>query len=248
VKTIMNTNTTKHSLAAYRLGFVSSLTLGALFVLYIFCFVGILGHGPLFVWTNLQDFIAYSASHDQTLKYLAYGGMLVFCAAWVVLCQCIGEAAGADRKLYARVGAAFGALFALASGSNYFVQLTAVRLNLMNGTTAGLEQWVMGNPLSAIAAVNMLGWTVLLGLSSLFLALAFDEKARAARFSLLANGVVCLIAAVGFVLNNTILIAICMYPLLGGAVLFLSVSLSVLFVKKKKMCNPAHIQGAVDQL
>lgn len=218
-----------------RLGFSAALTLGALFVLYIFCFAGILASGPMFVWTDMQGFLSYLKTHDQTLKYLSYAGMLLFCVAWVVLAECVLEHASPARKLPARIGAAFGTLFALASGINYFTQLTAVRLNLQSGATAGLEQFIMGNPASAMASVNMLGWTLLLGLSCLFLAFAFEGpgRAKAARVSLLACAAVCLTASIGYALNSAAVVAVCMYPLLGGAVLAVSVTLCGQFGKEK---------------
>jgi hypothetical protein len=219
-----------------RLGFWSALLIGMLFVLYIVCFVGILGAGPAFVWTNMQDFVTYTATHSRVLKYAAYAGMLLFCAAWVVLSQSAVEYASPARKPLARIGVTFGGLFAVSSGMNYFVQLSAVRLNLQSGTSSGLEQWVMGNPVSGIAAINMLGWTFLLGLSCLFVAFAFEGRgaARVARWSLLACSSVCFAGGFGYLLNNTLIIALCMYPLLGGAVLAVSASLCALFAKTLK--------------
>lgn len=64
-----------------RLGFAAAVTLGALFVLYIFCFAGILLSGPLFTWKGLDAFLDYTKNYDQTLKYISYAGMLLFCYA-----------------------------------------------------------------------------------------------------------------------------------------------------------------------
>lgn len=227
----MNQDNMNNSRVLLRIGFWSVLILGALFVLYVFCFVGISKSGPLFIWTNMQDFLAYVQSNDQTLKYISYAGMLVFCVAFAVLCQCILTHAPDSRKPAARIGAMFGSLFALAPGANYFVQLTCVRLSLLNGATAGLEQVVMANPVSAMESVNMLGWTVLLGLSCLFMAFAIEGRgaARAARISLFTCAANSLVAAVGFVLDSQPVLAICMYPLLGGSVIAISASLCVLF-------------------
>lgn len=219
-----------------RLGFIAALTLGALFLLYVFCFAGILLSGPAFRWTGMQAFLEYEKSHGQTLKYISYAGMIVFAAAWAVLGECLAAGASPERKLPARIGASFGGMFALASSMNYFVQLTAVRLNLLKGAPGGLEQFIMSNPLSALESVNMLGWTLLLGLSCLFLAFSLDRRSRAktARVCLFINAAVCLMGCAAFVADSTVLLAACMYPLLGGAVLSVSLSLCRFFHENQK--------------
>ena len=56
---------------------------------------------------------------------------------------------------------------------DYYVQLSTVRLTIAKGEIVGLEQWLQANPYSGVAAINMLGWTLFLGLSSLFVAPVF---------------------------------------------------------------------------
>lgn len=53
-------------------------------------------------------------------------------------------------------------IFATLIGVNYFVQISAVRFNLQMGQFAGLEQVLQANPLSAMSAINMLGFTLFL--------------------------------------------------------------------------------------
>jgi hypothetical protein len=47
-------------------------------------------------------------------------------------------------------------------------------LQIEEGITEGLSQFVQSFPISGIAAINMLGWTVFFGLSSIFVGFAFS--------------------------------------------------------------------------
>jgi hypothetical protein len=223
-----------------RLGSAAALTIGALFLLYVVCFAGILLAGPMFVWKDLQGFLDYSKAYDQTFKYVSYAGMLLFCFAWVALSEAVRGRAGTRRLPFARMGAAFGSLFAAVSGMNYFVQLTCVRLSLAEGFTEGFSQLVMSNPISAMESVNMLGWTFLLGLSCLFLGLSLEggNAARTARAFLLATAAACIAGGFGFALNCTPVVGICMYPLLGGGVIGASASLAGLFRAEMRAAPP----------
>ncbi len=213
------------------IGFASSLTLGLMFLLYVGCFVGIMGSGPLFVWSGIEPYLAYIKSHDQTLKLASYTGMLLFCFAFALLAEVVCAAAPESRRVPARAGATLAWLFALASGGNYFVQLTVARWGAEAGGVV-LEQIVMANPHSLLSAVNMLGWTVLLGSSCLLLAVSLEGcENRAARVSLLACAANSLVAALGFLLDNAAVLAVTMYPLLGGTMLVVSAVFSLRFRK-----------------
>lgn len=148
-----------------------------------------------------------------------------------MLAESIGIRAEGRGKPFARLGAAFGSLFALAFGANYFVQLTSVRLSIEAGDTASLSQVVMANPVSAMESVDMLGWTFLLGFSCLFLSLALEDGkgSKPARIALRLTGCVCVTAGIAFALNCTAVVALCMYPLLGGGLLASSAALAVHF-------------------
>ncbi len=83
--------------------------------------------------------------------------MLLFGPLYVVLLNCIYDYIPQEKKLLARIGIDFGLAFAVLTGINYFVQLSAVRLSLLKGELQGLEQIVQANPISGISAINMLG-------------------------------------------------------------------------------------------
>jgi hypothetical protein len=65
---------------------------------------------------------------------------------------------------------------AAAVGMHDFRQITAVRLNVVAGRVEGLEHFVQANPYSILSAINMLGWSVFLGLASLFVGPVFSSE------------------------------------------------------------------------
>lgn len=216
---------------ATRLGFWSAVAIAVSFVLYTVAFVGILLTSPLFMWTNLEDYVFYTQHYGQSLQHLARLLMLIFGPLFVVLLNSIHDAAPADRRVLSRTALSFGIAFAVLSSINYFVQLTTVRLSLSSGQTAGLEHIVQANPYSTITAINMLGWTLFLGLASLFVAPVFggDRLAGIIRGAFLLNGVFCLVGGVGYVLEITALVFLTINLGLGVAVLVAAVGLAVWF-------------------
>ena len=119
---------------------------------------------------------------------------------------------------------------------NYFIQLTAVRLQIASGQYAGLIQIVMSYPISAAAAVNMLGWTVFSGLGSLFISfsLGSEKREKACRWSFFINGVVMLVGCIGYAADWFTVTFFCMYLGLGGTVFAMTVSQGVLYRKRLK--------------
>jgi len=116
------------------------------------------------------------------------------------------------------------------------VQLSTVRLSLAAGQTAGLEHMVQANPYAVITAVNMLGWTLFLGLSSLFVAPVFggDRLQRTICSAFLFNGLFCLAGGVGYVLEITAVVFVTMNLGLGVAVMVAAVGSAMWF--RLKVC------------
>ncbi len=221
-----------------RLGFWAACGAAATFIVFTLCFVAIplTTPGPLFVWTNLAGYQTYIATHDQFLPNLARVMMLLFGPLWVILLSSLGELAPVERRLPARISLCFGALFAGLTGMHYFVQISAVRLSLARGETAGLEQFVQANPLSGMAAINLLGWTLFLGLASLFAAAALPLSTQRAirlqrviRGALVLNGIFCLLGGIGYVLDSAALVYVTLNFGMGGAVLIAVIALGRLF-------------------
>jgi hypothetical protein len=224
---------------AARLGFYSAVGLAITFVAFTTLFLAIAASAPLFVWTNLADYVEYVTAYSQLFAHLARLAMLLFAPLLVILLNCIHEYAAPERKILSRTAAQFGLACAVLIGVNYFVQLTAVRLSLEKGEFAGLEHFLQGNPYSTISAVNMLGWTLFFGLASLFVAPVFvgGRLEKTIRGAFLVNGIVCLLAGVGYILEIPVLVFVTINLGMGAAVLVATVALSLLF--RRKLAPPS---------
>jgi len=117
---------------------------------------------------------------------------------------------------------------------NYFVQFSVVRLSILKGQFEGLEQFVQWNPNSAFYSLNLLGWTLFLGLSSFFIAPIFlkEKKGNLIKWLLILNGITCVLGTVAVVFEIMIYLAI--YPLLM-TVLITTASVLVGMVFRRRM-------------
>jgi hypothetical protein len=218
-----------------RTGYVTALLLVAIFLLWIVCFAGIAFTSPLFIWTNLEDYIHFVRTNNQFFQNLAKALMLLFGPVWVVLMNCFYQAASPGNKANARLSLLFGLAFAIVSNTHYFIQLSTVRLGIIKNSTDGLLQLVQANPVSAMSAINMLGWTLFMGLSSLFLYFSIrnERNARTTGYAFLANACICLAGGISYLLQIDIITFLLMNTGLGGSVIFSAIASAKYFQKRE---------------
>lgn len=214
-----------------RLGLWASAVSLATFLLYTLCFVWIAVTQPPFTWTNAADYVAYVQAHSQTPKLIAMALMILFSLSFLVQLECLRERVAAPRVLYLRIATHLAVAFSVLISVNYFIQLGAARLMIATGQTQGIEHLVQANPNSAVFAMNLLGWTVFLGASCVFAALALGsgKPERGMRWAFLANGAMMLTCAVAYVLGNQIILAVFMFLGLGGGIIVESAAMGRYF-------------------
>lgn len=214
-----------------KLGFWSAGLAAVTFLVFTVCFVAVFVVNPPFTWTDLAGYVDYVQHSNQTFKVMAQLSMLLFAPLYVILLNSIHELAPADKQVLSRLALIFGALFAVLIALFYFVQVTAVRWNVDRGTLEGIGQYIQAKPDSALAAVNMLGWTLFFGLSSLFAAPVFNGGglARAIKVLFILNGIFCLLAGIGFVFDLVALVFVTINLGMGGAVTAVTILLAVFF-------------------
>jgi uncharacterized Tic20 family protein len=203
----------------------------ATFLVWIISFTAIIILNPPFTWTNLDDYISYTATNNQSFKFAAQLAMLLFAPAFVVLLHSIDATAEDDRKFLGRIGISFAIMFAVCVGMHYFVQISSVRLSIANGQTAGLEQFIQANPSSGIAGINLVGWTLFFSLACLFTVPVFPGIGlnRVIRYALLANAIFCLLGGFGYIMDYVMLVLFCLNIGMGGAMGTAVVGLLVYF-------------------
>lgn len=204
-----------------KLGFRSSAACFLIFCAYIVCFVLNYRNNPSFSWKTAGDFIRYENAHDEIFKYLAMALMVVFGICFVLQLECFRETVKAEKRFAVGVAVHFAVGFSLLTGVAYFVQIGAARLSVAAGQTEGIGQLVQANPNSFVSAVNLLGWTLFLGVSCLFVSAAAGggPAGRVIRYSTLANGLMMLTACAAYLLGIVILQALLMFLGLGAAMM-----------------------------
>mgnify|MGYP007011824536 CR=1 FL=1 len=179
----------------------------AAFIVWIISFVAIAIQASLFFWTNMENYIEYVENSSQFFQYLAQGFMILFSLAYMVLTLVLSEFALSQRKLFAKIAIVFAIMFALVSSIHYFVQISYVRFAIANNEYLGLEHFLQSNPTSFLSSVNMLGWTLFLSLSTLFLyfGLGSISLQKGIRIGLLINTASCFLGGIGYLFQIDLL-------------------------------------------
>jgi len=219
-----------------KLGYWSAIISAATFVIWIISFVGIAVTSPLFTWTNLPDYLNYINSNSQFFQYLAKSFMIVFSIAFLLVMMSIGEFVEGERKVLAKSGIVFTILFSLFSSLHYFIQVSSVRWAISNENLEGLQHFLQADPQSFMVAANMLGWTLFLGLGSLFMSAALKgvTKLKIVRIVLLINGISCLAAGFGYITQIDIITFFFINLGVGAALLVLTVTFARITNKLNK--------------
>jgi len=208
------------------------------FIIWIIAFTGIAIQSPLFLWTNLEDYIHYVNNNSQFFQYLAKSFMIIFSLAYMILATVYYEFTIAERKIFAKIGVIFSIMFALLSSVHYYVQISSVRFAIVNNEYSGIEHLLQSNPTSALLSINMLGWTLFLGLSCLFIYLGLNSKSgtKGIRLGLLINTVSCILGGIGYLFQIDILTFAFMNLGVGLAFFIITIS-SIRFINALKRVN-----------
>ena len=194
------------------------------FIIWIISFVGIAFTSPLFVWSDLNQYLIFYSSHSQFFAYFAKIWMILFSLSFLVLILVWQEFSSQNSKILSKIGGAFALLFAICSSFHYFIQISSVRFALNNGKISGLEHFLQANPTSFSSSVNMLGWGVFLGLSSLFLFFEskLNQRSKGITFGFLIVSMSCLLGCISFLVQINMLTFLFINLGLGGGMILLS--------------------------
>lgn len=216
---------------ALKAGYMSSVIGIATFALYTFCFIAILVVNPIFIWTNFENYIISVQTTNQIFKHIAMFLMIVYGVCFLIQVCSISEFAVKAKKYFAKLAELFGIGFLTLISINYFVQLTTVRMQVYTGQTDGLEQFIQANPVSGMAAINMLGWTIFFGLSCIFagLALGNTKIEKVIKYAFLSNGVMMFLGLIGYLFDISVVVFLCMNLGMGSAILIATIPLCYLF-------------------
>jgi hypothetical protein len=119
---------------ARRIGFWSSSAAALMFLVFTGCFIAILVANPLFMWTDLADYVTYREAHTAMFASVAQAAMLAFGVLYVLILHCLLEVSAAQQQFFVRSAISFAVCFATLTSMHYFVQISAVRMNIEQGT------------------------------------------------------------------------------------------------------------------
>jgi hypothetical protein len=219
-----------------KVAFWASIFLLVAFSVWILSFVGIAMQSSFFIWTNLEDYMVHYRSAGHFFQHLAYVFMLLTGPAWLLIIHGYYEIGPPSAKAPCRISLLFALGYAFLSSLHYFVQLGAVRLNLAADRWEHMEPFIQANPLSVMTSVDMLGWTLFLGLSSLFMLPFFSgrKSGRFLKYAFLLNGISCMLAGIGYLFQIDLLTFVCINLLTGGAMVVIAAGSLKMFSAQQK--------------
>ena len=149
-------------------------------------------------WQGIE---AYVASY-QPISMLPVIPSLPLAVAFIALMVSIHYYAREDKRIWSHLGLTFAIIYAVIASINYIVQLTVVRLGILNKETDGLAMFVMGNPHSIFWALASA--YIFMNLAMLFAAPVFDggKLERWIRWLFFANGASVAVSVFGVVVDS----------------------------------------------
>lgn len=197
---------------------------------------------PIPAWTNLAEFVAAAQPISLVIGTTSQVAAFLLGPLSMILLCCLHDYAPDDKKILARIGVCYMVATMVLGGQLYFVHFNSMRLVLSRGIVTGLEQFVEWNADSPIAASGFLGWTFFWGLASLFVAPIFagGRLERGLRYTSLICGICGTLGAVGFLLENTVLLVV----YLVGAMVVGTLSLVLESILFKRLDNDAALKAA----
>lgn len=215
----------------FRLGFWSAFLFTLTGILYGVSMGLLLSNYSIPDYVELEQFLR--AVPKEFMDFYSFSQFFAFLSTlfYIILLCCIHDSVEEKRKIYSRLSLLFGLAFVLLACINYFLQFSIVRLSLNEGITANLEPFVQLNPRSFAFAINMLGWSLFLGLSTFFIGMVYKSKA-VIRWTFFLTSGFCILGFIGFIVDHQWLMLIFQIGMtvgltIGGAMI------SVFFYKEK---------------
>ncbi len=196
------------------------------FIIWIISFIGIALSSPLYLWSDLENYLTFYKTYPQFFSYFAKIWMILFSISFLVLVLVWEEFSQPETKIVTKIASVFGILFAVCSSIHYFAQISSVRFAINSGNISGLDHFLQANPTSFSSSVNMLGWGLFLGLCNLFLYFESiaNQRSKGVKLGLLIASVSSLFGCVSFLLQIDILTFLFINLGLGGGMILLCLS------------------------
>ena len=149
-------------------------------------------------WHGIEAFVA----SFQSIQMLPLIPSLVLAPTFIVLMVSIHYYAAQEKRIWSHLGIVFAIVYAVMASLNYIIQLTVVRLSILNKETDGLAMFVMGNSHSIFWALASA--YAFMNLAMLFAAPVFEGRKLERRIRLLfyANGASVIVTIFGVIVDS----------------------------------------------
>jgi hypothetical protein len=157
---------------------------------------------------------------SQYLYLSSLGDALLMAPLLIVIFLSIYFVAPASKKYQCLLAVIFTSLFVPLVCSNYYVQLTAVRENILSGNISSVSMFIHQNTNSAMFAFDVLGY-LFLGVASFLVAPTFNSTKSQLWIKSLFNlyGIISVIGVVGHIMDNQLIISL--YGAVMSLILFI---------------------------
>jgi hypothetical protein len=193
------------------------------FIIWLISCIGIALTSPLCKWESLSQYVLYYHHTPRFFTYLSNVWMILFSLSFMILAIVWEEFSTPESKIISKIGGIFAILFAICSCLHYFVQISEVRFALNQDQLSGLEHFLQANPTSFSSSVNILGWTLFLGISCLCFSIesTLNKRSKWIKTGLLILAFSCLVGCFSFLVQVDILTFQCVNLGLGGGMILL---------------------------
>ncbi len=108
-------------------------------------------------WSGIEAYATTFAS----LEMAQFIPLILLAPTVVILMACIHHVSPDTKKVFSLASVAFSSIYAAIICTNYYIQLYAVRLNLLNVDLEGLYLLAIPNPRSIFVALETIGYAFL---------------------------------------------------------------------------------------
>ena len=223
-------------LSPQRTGLVASGGAALSMIIFTFSFIMILFTQDPQIWSDIYDHLNQVAEQEQSYKYLGQTMVLLFSICYVIILFSLLENVSGRNTFPLKLSISFAIPFMVLIGICYFLQISYVRFNLQTEDTDLLASWVMFNPDSVSLSIGMLGWTLMLGISSFFAAFSFGTTRLGRWISIMffLNAFFCFTGLLAFLIRSTLLVNLSMNLGMGFMITLIPCFLIIYFLRKKE--------------
>lgn len=177
-----------------RLGFWSSLFITVLGISYFIVVVLMLVTGN------------FKLPPPELVQIYAAVMDLLLCPSLIVLIVSIHNIVPHEKRVFTQLGLVFSGIFTTLVTMNRFIQISVVRLSMIEGDLEGLRRFYAYDPRSIMFALELFGFGFFLSIALFFVAISLSSEGlqRKAKYAFIIYSILGMTSVTAYVLNSLI--------------------------------------------